>query len=716
MDSAGHIVFTANTLYARANSTNGTSTEQSQDHASRPPIYKAIGIILAVCSGVFIGTSFVLKKHGLLKANEKYNEAAGEGYGYLKNGWWWCGMTLMIIGEICNFVAYAFVDAILVTPFGALSVVITTILSAIFLKERLSFVGKVGCFLCVVGAVVIALNAPEQSSAANIQQMQHFVIAPGFLAYTGVVIVGCAFTALWAGPRYGNRSMFVYLTICSLIGGLSVVATQGLGAAIVAAIGKTTPVNQFKQWFLWVLFVFVIGTLLTEIIYLNKALNIYNAALVTPTYYVYFTSATIVTSAILFRGFGGSTIGIVNVIMGFLTICSGVVLLQLAKSSKDVPDTAVFKGDLDQVRTIAEQEEPESEPRADTIRGGAVIIRAMSSKRTTKQLDEARTIASEHMDPIGEDDSVYFDGLRRRKTVVGAPSGHTSLRSAKTSHPPLGLTHFPDDNHTDTDSDNDVHPGFLPRFRRSKKKRHPSGGEHSLMEMKPPLTLKAQSTFSTTADTTPVRTPAREHVYGLPSSLRLPNLESDTSYKGGSAIHWTTSIDEREKERAMSQSSSLMPPKPPPHSSRPDSSKRNFSFQNVFHRNHHDDPVDEGTVRPISRGALSFASRKSSSSHQRPNSRINASEEERLGLVTGDASSPTGGKGKQPRTHDYEAEDDDWLVTSGRSESPEDVMGDLGRVRMDRSRSRSDDDSTNYERYDDEELGYLKPKKPSGFD
>jgi len=99
MDSAGHILLAANDLYARANTTNGTSTtDDSQNHASRPPIYKAIGIILAVCSGVFIGTSFVLKKHGLLKANEKYNEAAGEGYGYLKNGWWWTGMILMIIG------------------------------------------------------------------------------------------------------------------------------------------------------------------------------------------------------------------------------------------------------------------------------------------------------------------------------------------------------------------------------------------------------------------------------------------------------------------------------------------------------------------------------------------------------------------------------------------------------------------------------------------
>jgi len=63
--------------------------------------------------------------------------------------------------------------------------------------------------------------------------------------------------------------MLVYLSICSLIGGLSVVATQGLGAAIVAQIGGTP---QFNQWFLYVLFVFVITTLVTEIIYLNVSL------------------------------------------------------------------------------------------------------------------------------------------------------------------------------------------------------------------------------------------------------------------------------------------------------------------------------------------------------------------------------------------------------------------------------------------------------------
>ena len=43
-------------------------------------------------------------------------------------------------------------------------------------------------------------------------------------------------------------------------------ATQGLGAAVVAQISGTP---QFNQWFLYLLLVFVVVTLLVEIVYLN---------------------------------------------------------------------------------------------------------------------------------------------------------------------------------------------------------------------------------------------------------------------------------------------------------------------------------------------------------------------------------------------------------------------------------------------------------------
>ncbi|PYI26385.1 DUF803-domain-containing protein [Aspergillus indologenus CBS 114.80] len=596
---------TAALLAARETTTSAASSSSS----SRPASYKIVGICLAVASGFFIGTSFVLKKIGLLRANVKYNEEAGEGYGYLKNLYWWGGMTLMIVGEICNFVAYAFVDAILVTPLGALTVVVCTILSAIFLKERLSFVGKVGCFCCILGSVVIPLNAPEQSSVSDIQEMKHYVITPGFLSYAGVIIVGCTFVALYLGPRYGKKSMFVYLSICSLIGGLSVVATQGLGSAILAQINGE---SQFKEWFLYVLLVFVVATLLTEIIYLNKALNIFNAALVTPTYYVFFTSATIVTSAVLFQGFHGSVKDIVTVVLGFLQICAGVVLLQLSKSAKDVPDAAVFKGDLDQVREVATQEEHEFEPKADSIRGAAAIIRRISTPRRTMEAEEARRYYHDRQEdlrtPLAENEIVEWDGLRRRKTVLGeGPTMAARTRTPSVRHhplPPLGMARVPEEQ-TCEDVEDDEPPrptttqsnsSFLDDLRsRANSIFHPTWQPIH----KEPLHL---------SDADPVSLKAME------SSRKYP----DTHYAGRDGRSIRSAVDTENDNHTL-------PPSPPPHGA----AERQFSFTSVLGRKKASSP-EPVAARPASR---------QSGLHHHYHRSSGATEEERLGLVRGDSRS-----------------------------------------------------------------------------
>ena len=46
------------------------------------------------------------------------------GYSYLVEPLWWAGMITMIVGEVANFAAYAFAPAILVTPLGALSIIV----------------------------------------------------------------------------------------------------------------------------------------------------------------------------------------------------------------------------------------------------------------------------------------------------------------------------------------------------------------------------------------------------------------------------------------------------------------------------------------------------------------------------------------------------------------------------------------------------------------
>ncbi|KAI8878395.1 DUF803-domain-containing protein [Backusella circina FSU 941] len=245
---------------------------------------------------------------------------------------WWSGMILMVVGEACNFVAYAFTQAILVTPLGALSVVLCAVLSSIFLKERLSFQGKVGCLQCVLGAVIIVLHAPEQGAAdTSIETFRKLMISPGFILYAFLATAISLFLRYYCCPRWGKTNMLVYVTICSLIGSLSVVFTQGIGGAIVHSF---TIENQFNTWFVYLVLTLTLVTLAVEIVYLNKALNIFNTAVVTPTYYVIFTTLTIVSSIIFYRGFEASPVDIITCVFGFFIICSGVALLQNSRSEK----------------------------------------------------------------------------------------------------------------------------------------------------------------------------------------------------------------------------------------------------------------------------------------------------------------------------------------------------------------------------------------------
>ncbi len=378
--------------------------------------------------------------------------------------------------------------------------------------------------------------------------------------------------------------------------------------------------------------------------------------------------------------------------MGFLVICSGVVLLQLAKSSKDVPDTAVFKGDLDQIRTVAEQEESEYEPRADAIRGGAGIVRAISRARSKREADESHRLHEEHMEPIGENEEVEWDGLRRRKTVSTAHS--VSVKRTKTIHPPLGMSHFPGDD-TVSEPDSEVHPGFFGRIGRMSRRATPGSEQRRYSKGHSPVALREVD--PDTGDS------GGPHVYGLPHDLQRPRDGSETEYKGAASthIHFAGDLPDP-RDRATSQTSSLAPPRPPPHVSGPASgTRRQFSFQNVFHRKRSDAASDG---RPTSRGALSFISGHSGSNaqHSYPGtSGDGATEEERLGLVHGDSTNKlpkyAEAVSEEPAA-EAEHDSDEWQVTSGTSSSsPHDVEADLGRQRRTR-------DPYDYYDDDDDEL------------
>lgn len=338
-------------------------------------------------------------------------------------------------------------------------------------------------------------------------------------------------------------------------------------------------------------------------------MNLFNAALVTPTYYVMFTTATIVTSAVLFQGFKGTGTQIATVIMGFFQICAGVVLLQLSKSAKDVPDAAVFKGDLDQIREVATQEEPEYEPKADSIRGAASIIRRISTTRRTAEADEAkRYVQEKHEDflkPPSENEIIEWDGIRRRKTVVG--EGPTMSRphtprspSIRQQLPPLGMSRFPD-----PDDEDETRPTTK------------QSGRSFLSDVR----SRASSVLH------PYWTPLHEPVE---NEKHMSGGVVDTEYHG--ADHAGPQVPSHRIGRERSDTPRSISWADEGADSRPDSARRQFSFNNMVNRMiGHREPSPRRTASPP-RGILRR-------SHLVPGGdlRQTATEEERLGLVKGDS-------------------------------------------------------------------------------
>ncbi|KAB5520760.1 hypothetical protein DKX38_025079 [Salix brachista] len=247
-----------------------------------------LGFILAMVSSAFIGSSFIIKKKGLRKAGVSGPRASSGGYGYLLEPLWWIGMITMVVGEISNFVAYIYAPAVLVTPLGALSIIVSAVLAHFLLKEKLQKMGVLGCLLCIVGSTVIVLHAPEERSINSVEEIWELAIQPASVVAIALVLI------LYFSPRYGQTNILVYIGICSVIGSLT-------------------------------------------------ALDTFNTAVVSPIYYAGFTSFTILASAIMFKDYSGQgASSIASELCGFLTVLSGTAVLHSTRE----PDPLTLPGTI----------------------------------------------------------------------------------------------------------------------------------------------------------------------------------------------------------------------------------------------------------------------------------------------------------------------------------------------------------------------------------
>ncbi|OBZ77613.1 putative magnesium transporter NIPA4 [Grifola frondosa] len=291
---------------------------------------KYIGLALAVSSSLAIGTSFIITKKGLNDAGDRSAYAnASDNYSYFKSPIWWAGMSTLVLGEVANFAAYTFAPPILVTPLGALSVIIGAILASFLLNEELGHIGRVGCALCLLGSLIIVLHAPADKDIQTVDEILDYAVQPGFLMYCLTVLVFSLVMIYSIAPRYGRTNPLVYISICSLVGSVSIMAIKGFGVAVKLTFAGN---NQFTHPSTYLFGIVVISCIVIQMNYFNKALDIFSTNVVNPMYYVCFSTATIVASVILFQGFNtDDPANAISLLVGFVTTFLGVHLLELSR-------------------------------------------------------------------------------------------------------------------------------------------------------------------------------------------------------------------------------------------------------------------------------------------------------------------------------------------------------------------------------------------------
>lgn len=273
-----------------------------------------------------------------------------------------------------------------------------------------------------------------------------------------------------------------------------------------------------------------------------------------------------------------------------------MVLLQLSKSAKDVPDACVFNGDLDQIQTLAEQEQPESEPKADAIRGAAAIVRRISNSRMRMEAEELKRLHEERMqesmEPISEDGHSQYewDGIRRRRTLASrrvraatSPPPMPHSPSIRSPHPPLGMSQFPSDGEIDDNDTNTVYSSITGTLR---------GRSRTNATIAFPA-------YSNDYETDKVRSPMHPVPLTEIAVPRQANDDETGAYYGQTREHvfHRQNTEYRSGGGPVEHETQSLAPTPPPHSSH--SARRQFSFNTVFRRT--PQPTEEeriGLVKP----------------------------------------------------------------------------------------------------------------------
>lgn len=193
--------------------------------------------------------------------------------------------------------------------------------------------GKLGCVLCCSGSVVLIIHAPKAEAVTSRTEFEERLLDPVFVAYVLLVLLLLLVLIVRIAPAHGSSNIMVYICICSLLGSFTVPSSKGLGLVAKDIFAGGPPSGRALALFLALLAVLA-ASILTQFLFINRALERFSSNTFEAIYYVTFTSSVILASALLFKEWTAlNGTDSLAMICGLATTCVGVILLRVSQEA-----------------------------------------------------------------------------------------------------------------------------------------------------------------------------------------------------------------------------------------------------------------------------------------------------------------------------------------------------------------------------------------------
>lgn len=351
------------------------------------------GFILGIAISLFGSTASNLgvnvQKYSQVRNNRK---PSNERRGYLHQPLWWVGLTMVIVGALCDFGALSFAPQSVIMPVGSFTLVANVLFAHFWLGEDLGNMDIMGTVLIVMGATLIAVaygvlgKVPEEQEMSSQEMMDLYKNWSVFTYGTCIVImlicfyttsrqceylvklgqgnkkkrrkskssrrksmtredrVKLCFCAGSRNPVYRSIGEYFsnydnlrkihplsYAAVSGTMGSFSVVYGKSIGMLFANTFGDRQ--NEFSHPYLYISILCIVISVISQTHFLALGLKYFDALFIVPVFQCFFITLSILGGAIYWKetsGFNGTQWFVF--ILGVFVVLWGVFLM----SSRDM--------------------------------------------------------------------------------------------------------------------------------------------------------------------------------------------------------------------------------------------------------------------------------------------------------------------------------------------------------------------------------------------